>query len=98
MHDSEVKEQLATPSASGNDAPVPVASAAKLTSSLAPQACPNCGVAPPANSGAAANPSYIYAIGRIEPRFPRPSVEKEFAQGLRGIGIRSHAHYISGVH
>src|SRR5262249_39852632 len=26
------------------------------------------------------SPSYVYAIGRIEPRFPRPSVEKEFAQ------------------
>jgi hypothetical protein len=25
-------------------------------------------------------PSYVYAIGRIEPRFPLPSVEKEFAQ------------------
>lgn len=24
--------------------------------------------------------SYVYALGRIEPRFPRPSVEKEFAQ------------------
>jgi hypothetical protein len=25
-------------------------------------------------------PSYVYAIGRVEPRFPRLSVEKEFAQ------------------
>jgi hypothetical protein len=25
-------------------------------------------------------PSYIYALGRIEPRFPSPGVEKEFAQ------------------
>jgi hypothetical protein len=25
-------------------------------------------------------PSYVYAIGKIEPRFPRVSVEKEFAQ------------------
>jgi hypothetical protein len=24
--------------------------------------------------------SYVYALGRIEPRFPRLSVEKEFAQ------------------
>jgi hypothetical protein len=39
--------------------------------SLVPQACPTCG---------AANPSYVYAIGRIEPRFPRLSAEKEFAQ------------------
>ena len=34
------------------------------------------------NGGArtTAAPSYVYAIGRIEARFPRPSVEKEFAQ------------------
>jgi hypothetical protein len=38
--------------------------------------CPSCGTA---NTGAAAV-SYVYAIGRIEPRFPRLSVEKEFAQ------------------
>lgn len=25
-------------------------------------------------------PSYVYAIGRIQPRFPRPAVEKEFVQ------------------
>lgn len=35
--------------------------------------CPTCG-----NPAAAA--SLVYAIGRIEPRFPLPSVEKEFAQ------------------
>lgn len=34
--------------------------------------CPTCG-SPPANA-------YVYAIGRIEPRFPSPGVEKEFAQ------------------
>src|SRR5271166_1943253 len=52
------------------------------TSSLASPACPTCGAAPGINSGAATVPSYVYAIGRIEPRFPRPSVEKEFAQAL----------------
>jgi hypothetical protein len=31
-------------------------------------------------SSSVAPPSYVYAIGRIEPRFPRLSVEKEFAQ------------------
>ena len=81
MEQTEMKEQVATVSASGNDAPAPAASAARpAASSLAPQACPTCGTAPAANNGAVATPSYIYAIGRIEPRFPRPSVEKEFAQ------------------
>lgn len=37
--------------------------------------CPSC-----ASSAAALPVSYVYAIGRIEARFPRLSVEKEFAQ------------------
>jgi hypothetical protein len=45
------------------------------------QSCPTCAAqAPRANS--VAPPTYIYAIGRIEPRFPKVSVEKEFAQAL----------------
>ena len=39
-----------------------------------PAPCPTCGAA--ADSPA----SYIYALGQIETRFPRPSVEKELAQ------------------
>jgi hypothetical protein len=39
--------------------------------------CPTCGAA-----GAGTPPSFVYAIGRIEARFPRLSVEKEFAQAL----------------
>jgi hypothetical protein len=38
--------------------------------------CPTCAAA----AGASAPPSYVYAIGKIEPRFPQLSVEKEFAQ------------------
>ena len=37
--------------------------------------CPTC-----AASGTPMAPSFVYAIGRIEARFPRLSVEKEFAQ------------------
>ncbi len=82
MEQTEVKEPLAAPVASRNDAPAPVTSAARpAANSLAPQACPTCGTAP-ANNGGAAAPSYVYAIGRIEARFPRPSVEKEFAQAV----------------
>src|SRR5215472_3539836 len=40
------------------------------------QPCPTCGTP----GGAMGPPSYVYALGRIEPRFPRLSVEKEFAQ------------------
>ena len=40
-----------------------------------PAPCPTCG------NGAGAMPaSYVYALGQIETRFPRPSVEKEVAQ------------------
>jgi hypothetical protein len=68
-------------SASGTDTPALVASAARpAVSSLAPQPCLACGAAPATNGGVAATPSYVYAIGRIEPRFPRLSVEKELAQ------------------
>src|SRR5260370_9462036 len=42
---------------------------------LAQQPCPTCG-----SNGAAMPASYVYALGRIAPRFPRLSVEKEFAQ------------------
>jgi hypothetical protein len=58
------------------DATAPTAKVA--ASVLAAQSCPSCGAAPSANGQA--NAPYIYAIGRIEPRFPRLSVEKEFAQ------------------
>src|SRR5215218_8870367 len=37
--------------------------------------CPTC-----AGAAASLPASYVYAIGRIEARFPRLSVEKEFAQ------------------
>ena len=87
MEPPEVKEPLATVSASGNDTPPPVTSAARpAASSLVPQACATCGTAPATNGGPAATPSYVYAIGRIEPRFPRLAVEKEFAQATGRAG------------
>jgi hypothetical protein len=83
MEQPEVKEPLVTASAAGNDVPRPAISAARpAASSLAPQACPTCGAAPATNGGTATAPSYDYAIGRIEPRFPRASVEKEFVQAV----------------
>jgi hypothetical protein len=81
MEQREGREVSITVSASGNDTPAPAASAARpAVSSLVPQPCPTCGSAPATNGGVVATPSYVYAIGRIEPRFPRLSVEKELAQ------------------
>src|SRR5580765_6174915 len=37
--------------------------------------CPTC-----ESEATAMTPAYVYALGRIEARFPRLSVEKEFAQ------------------
>jgi PatG Domain len=51
----------------------PVASLAPQQ--LAPAPCPTCG-SPPVSQAR----SYVYALGRIEARFPSPAVEKEFAQ------------------
>lgn len=52
------------------------------STSIAPAGCATCGTAGPTglspNGGGTV--SYVYAIGRIEARFPRVSVEKEFAQ------------------
>jgi hypothetical protein len=45
-----------------------------------PQSCPGCASAASAAPPAAA--SWVYAIGRIEARFPSLSVEKEYAQVL----------------
>ena len=79
MEQLEVKEQVAIASATANNAPALATATAKPAASVLPaQGCPTCGTAPATNGTTA--PSYVYAIGRIEPRFPRPSVEKEFAQ------------------
>lgn len=42
--------------------------------------CPTCGAAPATSTSMPGEAEYIYAIGRIEPRFPRLSLEKELAQ------------------
>jgi len=79
MEQTEVSEQTATQSADGAGLVTASTSAQRTGASVVPaQGCATCGAAPAANGAIAG--SYIYAIGRIEARFPRPSVEKEFAQ------------------
>ena len=77
---SEAQEAVA---ASATNLPAPPAPATRLIPGPpAPLPCPTCGVSPqaiPSNINTATS-AYIYALGRIEPRFPRLSVEKEFAQ------------------
>ena len=78
---TEVQAQAVDSPASQSSPPAVIAtSAVSAPRAVSPQACATCGTAPAANGGAAATPNYIYAIGRIEARFPSPAVEKEFAQ------------------
>jgi hypothetical protein len=63
---------------------VPPNSEARTASSITPQAgCATCGreggASDPRSTGAEM-PSYVYAIGRVEARFPNLAAEKEFAQ------------------
>jgi hypothetical protein len=81
MEQQESNEPVA--STSGNDARVSVAPAVSPAANPpAPLPCPTCGVPtqlnPPSNNMTTS--AYVYALGRIEPRFPRLSVEKEYVQ------------------
>jgi hypothetical protein len=77
---NEAQEALAASAAT--NLPAPLTSAARSMPNLpAPLPCPTCGVSPqlsPPNN--VITSAYIYALGRVEPRFPRLSVEKEYAQ------------------
>lgn len=44
------------------------------------ETCSTCGGATAADTGGAASPAYVYALGRVEARFPTLGVEKEFVQ------------------
>src|SRR5262245_55268256 len=52
----------------------------RLISQQATQPCPTCGGPVNLNPGGGLVPSFVYALGRIEARFPSIGVEKEFAQ------------------
>jgi hypothetical protein len=78
---TEVQERNLIASSDRDDRPVPVtASVESAVHTVFPQACGAAATAPSAVGGAAPSPSWIYAIGKIEARFPSISIEKEFAQ------------------
>jgi hypothetical protein len=72
--------QLESEGAPANLSPAAAQPAAIVPSLHAPASggidCPTCG----GSFGSMSAPSYVYAIGRIVPRFAQLSVEKEFAQ------------------
>src|SRR5262245_51899658 len=60
--------------------PVENISAPASHSHVSPATCASCGAGLASNGYEAAAPSYVFAIGRVEMRFPTLGVEKEFAQ------------------
>lgn len=72
--------------------------ATDVRSPVSPATCVSCGTAA-ASSVSAAGPSFVFAIGRVEMRFPTPAVEKEFAQATgrantKGLTDRAAAHAV----
>jgi hypothetical protein len=86
----ETMEQPATPQIAGNEisrsAWPPEAPANTVITPKAGVGSCGCGGAAGLSPNAAGKVSYIYAIGRIEARFPNLSSEKEFAQATGRAG------------
>jgi hypothetical protein len=83
MDPSDMTDTLETESDNGPQArPVVVPQAPAAARPAAPASMPNCptcgGVVAPQDGGMSS--PFVYALGQIEARFPRPSVEKEMAQ------------------
>jgi hypothetical protein len=69
-----------SPPTTSTPAVAPAGSVADPVTAQGAPGCPTCGTVAGAQNGGTAGSSYVYALGRIEARFPRPSVEKEMAQ------------------
>jgi hypothetical protein len=71
----------------GNSSPArPLSPSVRSDAVVSPQTCSTCsGAAEPTVGNQDSAPSYVYALGRVEARFPRVSLEKEFAQ-VAGLG------------
>jgi hypothetical protein len=78
---TEMREQPANPPITTNDVqPSAPAPEPRKVAVIAQQVgCPTCGAIGSDSSGSG-TPSFVYAIGRVEARFPNLAVEKEFAQ------------------
>jgi hypothetical protein len=83
MEQSETNENAASESVEAREtspAVTPARSAADPVITQGTPGCPTCGAVAGAQDGGTAISSYVYALGQIETRFPRSSVEKEMAQ------------------
>jgi len=74
---TQLLDELEPPMKEHDVRPAAPASNAHTRPTVTPQAgCPTCAGA----AGMPVKPSYVYAIGRVEARFPNLAAEKEFAQ------------------
>jgi hypothetical protein len=78
METTEVDERATSPPDQGAAA-VPSATAVAPPAPAPRPDCPTC-AGSAANGGGGGQPAYVYALGRIEVRFPSIAIEKEFAQ------------------
>jgi hypothetical protein len=74
MDQTDVKEQPLNQTVERSETPGSAAPAA-----IAEQPCPTCGTPAGSHPNGGAG-GFVYALGRVEPRFPSLAVEKEFAQ------------------
>jgi cyclic patellamide precursor peptide PatG len=74
----------------------------RVSAPVSPAACPTCSTASEPNGGGLTMPSYVFAIGRVEMRFPTLGVEKEFAQATsrantKGLTDQAARHAVLSV-
>ena len=99
---TEVQEPVITTPIEAKSQPTVLAPPVRpAAAAIAPQACAACGTMPGSNGGDATSPSWVYALGNIELRFPSISVEKEFAQATgrektSGLTDRQALHTVLG--
>jgi hypothetical protein len=80
MNTRDINEQSAVRTDNCDNPATPAATSLRSNPVLTPQACASCQSAAAPVSDVGEAPSYVYALGRVEARFPRVSLEKEFAQ------------------
>lgn len=103
MEQTELNEQSASRTDAVNPAqaiaPINGNISAALHPPVSPATCASCGAAAKQNGNHLSAPSYVFAIGRVEMRFPTLAVEKEFAQATgradtKGLTDRAAAHAV----
>jgi hypothetical protein len=93
MEQPETNETAPIESVEAREASPAVAPARSVAGPVITQGtpgCPTCGAGAGAPDGGTASSSYVYALGQIETRFPRPSVEKEVAQATGRAETAGH--------